>query len=102
MKANLTTEQHWRILAFMSQREAAQNAFVAAREAAAHLHSRLSQAQKDADATRTASEQAKMAFSIEFARLATEMGATGDPTTWKVHVDNDPENSSVEWDEPPT
>ena len=100
MKANLTTEQHWRILAFMSQREAAQNAFVATREAAAHLHSRLGQAQKDADAMRTASEQAKVAFSVEFTRLATEMGATGDPVTWKVHVDNDPEKSFIEWVEP--
>jgi len=97
MKKKLTVEQHWKMVAMQALSQEAQRAMELAQEAAGHLHTRLGIAQKASDQATQKRDTMKTVFKTEFIRLGHDLGAIGSPDTWRIHLEDDPKGSTLEW-----
>lgn len=101
MEKKLTAEQHWKMVALQAMMREAQRGMELAHEAAGHLHTRLGVAQRASDQTTKKRDAMKTVFKTEFIRLGHDLGATGSPDTWRIHLEDDPEGSTLEWKNKP-
>ena len=99
MKQNLTVEQHWKLSTYASRQAAAHIAAVGAQEAAGHAHTKLLIAQQEKDLAQQAANVAKAESSRIFTEVAKEIGAKGDPANMKIHLEDVPSDSYIEWEE---
>jgi len=93
----LTVEQHWKMVAMQAMLREAQRAMELAQEVAGHLHTQLNIAQKEKDQATRKRDTVKTVFKTEFIRLGHDLGAIGSPDTWKIHLEDDPKGSTLEW-----
>jgi len=98
MKKNLTVEQHWKLATYAARQAAAQAFASAAQEAAGHAHTRLLLAQQEKDAAQQAAVKAKTESALLFNEIAKEIGAAGDPAKIKIHLEDSPADSFIEWE----
>jgi hypothetical protein len=97
MKEKLTTEQYWKMMALQAMTREAQRAVELAQEAAGHLHTRLGIAQRASDQATQKRAAMKTVLKAGFIRLGHDLGATGSPDTWKIHLEDNPKGSTLEW-----
>jgi len=97
VKEKLTTEQHWKMVAMQTMLQEAQRAMELAQEVAGHLHTRLGIAQRASDKATQKRDEIKTVFKTEFIRLGHDLGAIGSPDTWKIHLEDNPKGSTLEW-----
>ena len=98
MKKNLTVEQHWKLATFAARQAAAQAFAAGAQEAAGHAHTKLLVAQQEKDTAQQAAVKAKTESSLLFNEIAKEIGAEGDPSKIKIHLEDSPTDSFIEWE----
>lgn len=97
MKKKLTAEQHWKMVAMQAMMREAQRAMELAQEAAGHLHTRLGIAQRASDQATQKRDAMRTVFKTEFIRLGHDLSAIGSPDTWRIHLEDDPKGSTLEW-----
>jgi len=84
--------------AYAARQATAQALSAGAQEAAGHAHTKLMLAQQEKDVAQQAAVRAKTESSIAFNEIVKEIGATGDPANIKIHLEDVPTDSYIEWD----
>jgi len=99
MKKNLTSVQHWKMMAANTLLENMKLTSMLAQEREEHLHTQLKGAQEANIAAKQQYRMMGQTFKAEFVNLGRELGADGDSDKWKIHIADEPSESTVAWEE---
>jgi len=100
MKKKLTPEQHWKMMALKARLEQMQQAMLLGQETERRLKIELESTQKSNAVAKQQYSAMGGALKSEFVLLGESLGATGDPDTWKIHLEDEPSASCLEWKKP--
>ena len=97
MKEKLTIEQHWKLSAYAAQQAAAQAIAAGTKELTEHARTKLLLAQQENNNAQQEAAKMNNESSMLFKEIAEEIGADGDPAKIKIHLEDNPEDSYIEW-----
>jgi len=98
MKEKLTIEQHWKLSAYAARQAGAQAAASLSKEVAEHAHTKLILARQENEAAQQEATKTNTDSSILFNEIAKGIGAKGDPAKIKIHLEDIPADSFIEWE----